>query len=490
MENRRSSPRVTLVVVLLGYLTLPLAMSGTTVALPGIGTDLHAVGAPLQWVVTGYFLTASSLMLVAGSLGDLFGRRRLLRYGAAIYAIGSLASAAATNIALLDAARVVSGFGAAGVMGTGGAVLATTFTGAARTRAFAAMGTTAGIGIAVGPTFSGWLVGAMGWRATFVVYAVAGVAILVGTTLIADSRATERPKVDWPGALTFVVGIALVMFGVTRGAQLGWTDPGVLALLGGGVLLIVAFVIIEGRTARPVLDLALARDRRFLAWCIAGTMSAVGFIGTLVHLPTYLQGVNHVSAGSAGVTMLMLTAPVLVIPTLGGWLINHGLAPRVVITVALSFVAGGNAWLTVLHPGISTGELLGPLGMIGIGVGLTMGMVDGQAMGMVAKERVGMASGLLNTVRATSNTMALAVIGSLMIALLSSRVGDASVAEQVAAGHVTGPDSAMLADQFTGVWQTLLWSLAVISAVAAIAVPLMLAPRRQKVTTEAIPVPA
>ncbi|MEV8411084.1 MFS transporter, partial [Streptomyces niveus] len=148
----------TLTVVLLGYLTLPMAMSGITVALPRIGADLDASGAALNWVVVGYFLAASSFTLVAGSLGDLFGRRRLFAVGAAVYTAGTLASAFSHHILLLDAARVLSGVGSAGVMASGGALLAATFTGAARSRAFASVGTAVGIGLAAGPTFAGTMV--------------------------------------------------------------------------------------------------------------------------------------------------------------------------------------------------------------------------------------------------------------------------------------------------------------------------------------------
>ncbi|MEU6719364.1 MFS transporter [Nonomuraea sp. NPDC046802] len=177
MSVRRA---VALAAVLLGFLVLPMLMSGTTVALPRIGADLHASGPALQWVAVGYFLAAASMMLVAGSLGDVFGRRRVFAAGAAVSIVGALGSALAGDILVLDAARTVSGIGAAGVMTGGGAMLGSTFTGRARTRVYAAMGTTAGVGMAVGPTLSGWLVGAFGRRATFASFAAAGLLLAAG----------------------------------------------------------------------------------------------------------------------------------------------------------------------------------------------------------------------------------------------------------------------------------------------------------------------
>src|SRR5690606_18827422 len=148
--------------ILIGLLPLPMSMSGASIAIPHIGADLDTGGAAAQWVVTGYFLTASALMLVAGSLADVLGRRRIYRLGALVYATGSLAAALAPTIGVLLAARILTGVGAAGVMASGGAILAATFTGPARTRAFAAMGAVAGVGLALGPSVSGWIVEALG----------------------------------------------------------------------------------------------------------------------------------------------------------------------------------------------------------------------------------------------------------------------------------------------------------------------------------------
>lgn len=158
----RTRSALTLTSVLLGYLIVPMAMSGTSIALPRIAADLGGSGGTLQWVVTGYFLAASCLMLIAGSLGDLFGRRRIFAVGAVLYVVSTAAAAFAPHVLVLGAARTLSGVGAAGVMAGGGAILGSTFEGPARTRAFAMVGTSVGVGLAFGPTFAGWLVSALG----------------------------------------------------------------------------------------------------------------------------------------------------------------------------------------------------------------------------------------------------------------------------------------------------------------------------------------
>ncbi|GAA2824232.1 hypothetical protein GCM10020220_010960 [Nonomuraea rubra] len=128
------------------------------------------------------------------------------------------------------------------------------------------MGTTAGVGLAVGPTLAGWLVGALGWRAAFAVFAGAGLLLLAGAAAMADSRAEERPRVDVGGALALIGALSLTMFGVNQAAAAGWASARVLVPLGLGVAMLVMFVLVERRVRHPVLDLGLLRDRRFVAW--------------------------------------------------------------------------------------------------------------------------------------------------------------------------------------------------------------------------------
>ncbi|MFE0174404.1 MFS transporter [Streptomyces sp. NPDC059002] len=479
---RRGRPVLTLLVVLLGMLTLPMAMSGTTVALPRIGSDLDASGAALQWVVVGYFLAASSFMLVAGSLGDLFGRRRVLTAGAAVYAAGTLASAFAPHILLLDAARLLSGVGAAGVMASGGSLLAATYAGAARTRVFAALGTTAGVGLAIGPTFSGWMVDGLGWRPTFLVFAAAGAVILTGTRFLAESRADTRPRVDKAGAATFIGGLSLTLFAVTQGSKSGWAAPGTLLPLAAGLALLTAFVRVEKHLSatggRPILDLSLARNPAFLGWTIGSFGLGAGTTGVLVFLPTYLQGTSGTTARDAGLILLLMTVPVLALPPLGARLVNRGVPARHLLVLSLLLIGAGNAWLTTLHPGISTAALAGPLLTIGTGQGLSVGIIDAQALGMVGPAQVGMASGFLNTVRGGTGAVMLTVFGALLLAFLEPRVGSAELAGRITAGaggHATA---------FTEAWQITLWTVAGLSACLALLVHALLRPRPPRRTAE------
>ncbi|GAA4937471.1 putative MFS family arabinose efflux permease [Nonomuraea thailandensis] len=487
MTGRRAG---TLAAVLLGFLTLPMLMSGTTVALPLIGADLGASGAALQWVVVGYFLAAAAMMLVAGSLGDLYGRRRVFAAGALVYTAGALASALAGDILTLNVARTLSGVGAAGVMTGGGAVLGGAFTGRARTRAYAAMGTTAGVGMAVGPSLAGWLVGALGWRAAFAVFAGAGLLMLAGAAAMADSRAEERPRVDVGGALALIGALGLTMFGVNQAAAAGWASVLVLVPLAGGLAMLVVFVLVERRARHPVLDLGLLRDRRFVAWTLAGLVLAAGPAGVTAYLPTYLQGAGGLPVQAAGLIMLGLTTPVLLLPQVGGLLINRGVPPRALVTASLLLIAAGNAWLTTLRPDLGVAGLLGPLATLGTGMGLMIGITDAQAVNQVAQERIGMATGLLNTVRAGGGTLATTLFGTALATGLHARAGDPDRAARILAGSLAGAGRAVEASWLTGAWQVALWGASGVCAVAAPAVWALLAAPRPGRAAAAAAVPA
>ncbi|MEV8637990.1 MFS transporter [Streptosporangium sp. NPDC051023] len=482
-ERSRSNSTITLAIVLVGVFAVAMSIAGTGIALPRIGLDLNASGASLQWAITAYNLALSAFTLVCGSLADLFGRRRTFVAATLLFTCGSLLTAAAQNILLLDAARALSGIGAGGVMACGGALLAAAFEDTARTRAFAAMGMAGGTGVVAGPFLAGWLVTQLGWRPSFLVFVLVGAVILAGSVFAPESRAAERPSVDRPGVITFVAGLGSLMYGLIQLPLGGWGGPAGLA---AGAALLVMFVAVERRRTHPVLDLAMIRNARFMGWTLGTLFTSVGFVGTLVYLPIYFQGVNGVSARDAGLTMLMMTAPIMAVPMFGGWLVNRGVPARGLMTLALLLVAGGNAWLTVLAPGVGGLSLLGPLLTVGVGMGISFGITDAQAMNHVEPTRVGMAAGFLNTVRNSGEALVIAVFGTLLVALIQARVGSAELAGQIAAGDLSGPGQELHARQFTESWHVVLWCVAGICAAAAALVHTLIGrPPRRPATTRA-----
>lgn len=442
----------TLPVVLAAVVLVAMSISGTAVALPSIGRDFDTSGSPLNWVVAGYNLAFAAMTLVAGATADRVGRRRVFVGTAIVFAGGFLATALSPSIVITDVARIVSGVGAAGMMAAGGALLASTYDGPARNRAFALMGTMAGVGIAIGPTLCGLLVSATGWRGSFVGFAIFGLLVAVGGTRLRESR-SPGGSTDWLGSILFVAALSILMYGVLEAPARGWTDPRIVVSLLVGLLALVVFATVQRRTEAPVLAPALVMNRQFMAWSLATVTTSIGFLGVLVFLPTYLQAATGLSPAVAGLTMLFLTAPVLVMPMIAVSLVNKGVSARLLILLALAFVVAGNLSLMALRPGNTVAVIVVPLLLIGIGMGASFGLTDGQAMGLVPPDTVGAAAGFLNTLRGAAEALVIAGFSASLLGFLTSKLdGDTSRAAAVSSGRVSDQAQTEL-DALTSSWQ-------------------------------------
>ncbi|QFG27099.1 MFS transporter [Actinomadura sp. WMMB 499] len=439
--------------VLLGVVLVAMSISGTAVALPSIGRDLDTSGSPLNWVVAGYNLAFAAMTLIAGSTADRIGRRRVFVLSSLVFAAGFLGTALSPVIIVADIARIVSGVGGAGIMAAGGAILASGYDGAARNRAFALMGTMAGVGIAIGPTLSGLLISATGWRASFAIFTVIGLLVALGGTRARESRATGADRTDWAGGILFVAALTLLMFALLEAPSLGWAHPAILFCGIAGLVVLVVFGVVQRRSASPVLSPALVANRGFMGWSLATLTTSIGFLGVLVFLPTYLQAAADLSPAAAGATMLLLTAPVLVMPMTAVALVNRGVPARALILAALLLVVGGNLWLATLESDNAVMTVVAPLVLIGVGMGASFGITDGQAMALVHADAVGTAAGFLNTLRGAAEALVIAAYSASLVGLLSSRLGETTRAAEVGAGRLTAGAEAVELDAFTWSWQ-------------------------------------
>lgn len=465
----RPSP-FTLPVVLVGVVLVAMSISGTAVALPSIGRALDASGSALNWVVAGYNLAFAAMTLIAGSAADRIGRRRVFVLSAVVFAVGFLTTALSPAIVVTDIARIVSGAGGAGIMAAGGAILASSYDGAARNRAFALMGTMAGVGIAVGPTLSGLLISGTGWRGGFAVFTAVGVLVALGGARTRESRATGADRTDWAGSILFVTALTLLMFALLEAPALGWAHP-VIVLTGvAGLALLVVFGAVQRRSAAPVLAPELVANRGFLGWSLATLTTSIGFLGVLVFLPTYLQAAAGLSPAAAGAAMLLLTAPVLAMPMAAVALVNKGVPARALITAALLLVVAGDLWMAALDADSAVASVTAPLVLIGVGMGASFGITDGQAMALVHEDAVGMAAGFLNTLRGAAEALVIAVYSASLVGLLSVRLDDASRAAEVGAGRLTDGAEAVELDAFTWSWQVTQLGVGLLCLVLSIAV--------------------
>ncbi|MFI9205653.1 MFS transporter [Streptomyces sp. NPDC053048] len=504
-----SPPRagLTIFIVCLALLIVPLGLSGSPVALPAIGQDLHAGVVPLQWVVNAYNVMAASCMMAAGAIADQIGRKKVFGFGIALYGVSSLGAALAQDIVLVDIARGLAGVAAGAVMTAGASVMANMFSGAARAKAFAFVGVTIGAGLALGPTLSGLLVSSLGWRSVFLLQVVITVVALLGFGFIQESRNPEASGVDWPGTITFSLALFAFTLAIIEGPQWGWASGATLGLFAGCVVMLIAFIMVERRATQPMFDLSLFKDARFVGVNLLATAVSFGFVGLMVLLPSYLVGSNGASDNEAGLTLLMMTAPVFVFPLVAGKLVAAGVSLRNVLSGALLLVGIGCGWLTVIHPGIGALGLFGPLLVIGIGIGLIFGLMDGAAVSTVPPARVGMATGMFNTIRLASEAVAVAGMVAATVSLVQSKLSDGlsrfagagdshAVADSVTSGNSTDAAEKVaegsradfldfIAQGHTDGLRVVLWGAAAICAVTAVILYAVLTDRQKAAQADA-----
>ncbi|PYL62277.1 MAG: MFS transporter, partial [Verrucomicrobia bacterium] len=234
------------------------------VALPALQTNLNATAVDVQWVIESYALLLSALLLVGGSLGDHYGRRRIFLLGVAIFAIASGACGLAGNIRQLIGARAIQGFGAALLVPGSLAIISNSFSEQERGRAIGVWSGFSAMTTAIGPVLGGWLIEHVSWRAVFFInLPLALVVILISNRHIAETRDRESTRVDWFGAILTALGLGALVYGLIESSQTGFNDRSVTAALTAGVVVLILFLFAESRLSQPMLPLTLFRSRTF-----------------------------------------------------------------------------------------------------------------------------------------------------------------------------------------------------------------------------------
>ncbi|MDQ1091035.1 MFS family permease [Xanthomonas sacchari] len=473
-----------LAAVCLAALALPLNFSGGAVATPAIGAALGGSALALAWITNAFMLSFGSLLLAAGALADRRGRRRVFLGGLALFVLASLGVAVAGSVVAIDLWRALQGVGAAAALAAGTAALAQLYAGAARTRAFSLLGTTFGTGLAFGPLAAGALSERLGWRAIFFgVAAVAALAWGLAARWLPASRDPAAGPPDRAGALCFSAALALFTAGLIQGPHSGWGSAATLALLGAAAMLLLVFVRIERRHRHPLLELRLFRYRRFVGVQLLPVATCTSYVVLLVLLPLRMIGVDGTPAARAGLTLLALSAPMLLVPSLAAALAQR-IAPAWLSAAGLAAAAAGLCWLGARPPAQALPALL----VIGAGTALPWGLMDALSVSVVPPERAGMAAGLFGTLRVAGEGIALAGVAALLAALLQVRLAAiapllphaalADTAQRLVAGDLPTQDGALSAAQlrmaYAAAFGTLTRVLAAITALAAIAICVLL----------------
>jgi EmrB/QacA subfamily drug resistance transporter len=418
-NDRRAQQRWTLRVVCASTALLLLNVAAPQVALQAIADSLHASFTDLQWVLSGYALALAVFLLTAGSLADRFGRRRLFLSGLALFSAASALCALAPGAGALVGARIAQGLAAAVVFPSSLAILAEEFEGAERRRAIGAWGATIGLAFAAGPLLGGVLVDLFGWRAVFAASFVFGVPTMaLALRFVRETRDPDPPPVDWAGVGTLSAGLFLAVFAVLRGNELGWTSTTVLGGLAAGAVLLAAFVAVERRKRRPMLNLSLFANRTFTGASLVVALLAGGTFGAFVFVTLFLLDVQGRDPIEAGLVLAPLAVVSFVVSALAGRA-SHRVPLRGALVAGMAITTAGVLMLrATLEADASWLALLPGLSVTGAGIGLANPLATFAHLGVLPPAQGGLASALNNTARQLGLAIGIAVLGALLEAKL------------------------------------------------------------------------
>src|SRR6516162_8481551 len=275
------------------------------VALPALQTNLNATAVDVQWVIEAYSLVLAAFLLVGGSLGDHYGRRRIFLIGVWAFAMASAACGCAGNIHQLIAARAFQGLGAALLVPGSLAIISNSFSEQERGRAIGTWSGLSAITTGIGPVLGGWLIEHVSWRAVFFInLPLAFVVVLISLRHVAENSDRETSHVDWLGAILAALGLGALVYGLIESSQVGFEDRSVIMALAAGVVVLVLFLFVESRLSHPMLPLTLFRSRMFTETNILTFLLYAALGGTLFFLPLNLIQVQHYSPTAAGAALL------------------------------------------------------------------------------------------------------------------------------------------------------------------------------------------
>src|SRR6478752_372754 len=409
--------RLTLLAVALATFMTYLDNNIINVAIPAIQQDLQLTTSGLEWVVSSYILVFASLLLAGGRLADVWGRKRFFLIGLSIFTGASLVAGLAGNLDVLVISRAVQGLGAARVTPTTLAIISATFTEGRQRAAEAVMWSAVGaLALAVGPLLGGLLSQYLSWGWIFFINVPVGLATLaLATVAIKESRSDTAPRrIDIPGVITSAVALFALTFALIEGHDRGWTSPLILTSFAVAAVLGLILVLLEMRSAEPMVKMSLFRERVFTGGLIALVMWGFGLFGIYFFTSLYLQGVlgfTPTEAGAAFVPMALLMAAAAVISER----VSHRLGAHRVVAVAMLLMASGIASVSLLGDDAGFLSLMPSFAVIGIGGGLTVPLTA-SVLDAMPRGEAGVASGIFNASREVAGLLGITVIGAVLTA--------------------------------------------------------------------------
>jgi EmrB/QacA subfamily drug resistance transporter len=406
------------------------------VALPAMQTNLNATIVDAQWVIEAYSLLLSALLLVGGSLGDHYGRRRVFLIGIALFAVASTWCGLSPNIHHLIIARAAQGLGAALLVPGSLAIISSSFAENERGRAIGTWSGFSAITTAIGPVIGGWLIEHLSWRAIFFINVpIALLIIFISLWRVPESFDKESKGLDWLGAILVTFGLGALVYGLIESSQLGFGDRSVIAALIAAAALLALFLIIEARVSNPMLPLVLFRSRTFTGANLLTFLLYGALGGTLFFFPLNLIQVQHYSATEAGAAFLPFVLIIFLLSRWAGGLVeSYGSK----IPLAIGPLIAALGFALFMLPDVNAGywrNFFPAVVVLGTGMAVSVAPLTTTVMNSVTENRVGVASGVNNAVARGAGLLAIAVLGIVMLYsfnhALDRRLTDANVSSAV-----------------------------------------------------------
>jgi EmrB/QacA subfamily drug resistance transporter len=469
-------------VVCIALAAVTAAMSSLNVALPDIARATHASQTQLSWIIDAYSLTFAALLLPGGALGDRYGRRRLLLIGLAVFGAGSIAAMAASDANVLIMLRAVIGLGAALVMPATLSTITGTFPPAQRVRAVSIWAGVAGGAAVLGVVVSAALLEAFSWQSVFAVNVVLGAVALVGTFLVVpESAERNAPQLDLAGAALSVVGLVTVVYSVIEAPSAGWQSTRTVGGLALGLIVLVAFVVVELRRPHPMLDPRLFTNRRLSAGSLSIFVQFFVFYGFIFLMLQYLQLVRGDSALIAAISMLPMAVTMMPTSRRAPQLAER-FGPRGVCVAGLVGIGVALTVISQLDGRSPYWQLAAGLLVLGAGMGAAMTPATSAITSALPKSQQGVGSAMNDLSREVGGALGIAVLGSIATAVyrthlalpgLPAAVTEKARASFAVAAHLGGPVAGQADSAFIDGFRIAFLTAAGAAVIAAVVVRLV-----------------
>ena len=447
-----------LATVSIGTFMATLDSSIVNVALPTISGKLNADLSVLQWVVTAYLLTISSLLPVFGRIADLLGRKRIFSWGFVIFTLGSILCGLAANIWFLIGMRILQAIGASMLMANSAALIIANFPPKERGRALGLTGTVVALGSLTGPALGGILVGLLSWRSIFYINLPIGILGYLAAQVILphDDPQHKNETFDFVGAFFFTVGMTSLLLAVSNGQDWGWRSSPILLGLFLGILLLGLFFYTELRVKNPMIHLSLFRIRPFFIGNITGLLSFVALFANVILMPFYLQHVLNYTPTQVGLLMTFFPLMMAIIAPLSGYASDR-IGPVALTTSGLFVTATGLLYLSTVTATSHYWQIVpGPL-LMGIGAGLFNSPNNSSVMCSVPPNKLGVAGGINALVRNVGMVIGIA----FSVSLFENR-------QAALIGGINNPTMIEQANAFVGAYHTVMYAGMSIAIIAAL----------------------